>query len=134
MKTILNIILLGIILSTAGCASNDKKNNDNIYDIESVNNKKWKVVKYMMTHIRNIELEITYFTDTSSYTKLSENLDKHIDLLISNCTMTGQAHDELHKWLLPFIDLVNELNNSTSKEITFKKLEQSFVVFNEYFN
>jgi hypothetical protein len=51
--------------------------------------------------------------------------------------MTGKAHDELHKWLLPYIDLVGELEvaeNEAEAAEFFEEIEQSFHTFNEYFN
>ena len=50
--------------------------------------------------------------------------------------MEGQAHDELHKWLLPFIDLVKEFSESKSEqEFTThcEKIKTTFIEFNKYF-
>ena len=50
--------------------------------------------------------------------------------------MKGQAHDELHKWLLPYIDLVNVFSETTNKQelvVKFKQIQASFLTFNEYF-
>jgi hypothetical protein len=67
---------------------------------------------------------------------LAVKLQANLDLLTSNCTMEGKAHDELHKWLLPYIDLVNDLSGSkdeaeASKQ--FSQLENSFLTFNQFF-
>jgi hypothetical protein len=70
------------------------------------------------------------------YAVLSKKLLANIELLTSNCTMTGKAHDELHKWLLPYIDLVGELEaakNEAKAAEFFKEVEKSFQTFNEYF-
>jgi hypothetical protein len=74
--------------------------------IEFNNGAKWKVVPDMMKHIRNMESDINRFAETKhsdlkDYTQLGASLQKNIDLLTSNCTMEGKAHDELHKWLVP---------------------------------
>lgn len=50
--------------------------------------------------------------------------------------MKGQAHDELHKWLLPYIDLVNlfsETKNKQELQAQLKKIQVSFLTFNQYF-
>ena len=50
--------------------------------------------------------------------------------------MTGQAHDELHKWLLPYIDLVAELSDAkaeTEAAKQFENIQNSFITFNQYF-
>lgn len=106
--------------------------------IELNNGEKWTVDKDMMVHIRNMEKDVVAFGKNTEkdYTILSKKLLANIDLLTSNCTMTGKAHDELHKWLLPYIDLVGELEsaeNETEAAEFFEKVEQSFHTFNIYF-
>ncbi|MBK8111874.1 MAG: hypothetical protein IPO65_01705 [Saprospiraceae bacterium] len=50
--------------------------------------------------------------------------------------MKGKAHDELHKWLLPYIDLVKELSaakNETEATKQFENIQISFTTFNQFF-
>jgi hypothetical protein len=50
--------------------------------------------------------------------------------------MEGKAHDELHKWLLPYIDLVDKLNKSKNSDEalrTFEEIKASYKTFNIYF-
>ena len=50
--------------------------------------------------------------------------------------MKGKAHDELHKWLLPYIDMVKELSEAkdeTEAEKQFHNIQTSFTTFNQYF-
>lgn len=106
--------------------------------IELNNGEKWRVDDNMITHIRNMENDVISFAkvEHKDYKLLSEKLKSNIDLLISNCTMKGKAHDELHKWLLPYIDSVNELSEAeheTHEEEQFQKIENSFITFNQYF-
>lgn len=109
--------------------------------IELNNGVKWEVVSEMMVHIRNMESDINGFSETKhtelkDFTKLGASLQKNIDLLTSNCIMEGKAHDELHKWLLPYIDMVDKLNKSKNKEeasYIFEKLKLSYVTFNYFF-
>lgn len=112
--------------------------HDESVAIELNNGEKWSVDKDMMVHIRNMEKDVVAFGKNTEkdYVALSKKLLANIDLLTSNCTMTGKAHDELHKWLLPYIDLVGELEtaeNDTEAAEIFEKVEQSFHTFNEYF-
>ncbi len=97
---------------------------------------KWKVVPDMLQIIRNMEADIEAYSDTTGFDILSKRLAKNIDSLTSNCTMTGQAHDELHKWLLPFIDLVNESKEektATEQAELLVRLKASYELFNTYF-
>lgn len=145
------ISLLTFSVFLFGCGNSPKENKveevaaqeEHHHDHESEtieldNGKKWKVDDNMMVHIRNMENDVTNFNSTAltEYKTLSENLKKKIDLLTSNCTMKGKAHDELHKWLLPYIDLVDVLSkakNKTEASKQFENIQSSFKTFNQYF-
>lgn len=141
MKVILTSFILFLLITSCTNQSDSKGNsepNKNTYNIELVNNEKWEVNKEMMIHIKNMESDIKSTSNQSSpnYEELGSKLDENIGLLTSNCTMTGKAHDELHKWLLPFIDLVQELNDAVSKEEqiqSFEAMQESMNEFNTYF-
>ena len=154
---ILIVVLIGI---TYGCNSSVKEENNEISNtkplpsskesehhqsesesIELNNGSKWKVVSEMMAHIRNMESDINGFSETKhtelkDFTQLGASLQKNIDLLTSNCTMEGKAHDELHKWLLPYIDMVDKLNKSKNNDEalhTFEEIKASYKTLNLYF-
>lgn len=141
MKAILASIFLILLINSCTNQSDSKENtesNKHTYRLELVNNEKWKVNKEMMVHIENMESDIEAVSKQTSpnFKELGSNLDENIGLLTSNCTMTGKAHDELHKWLLPFIDLVKDLNAVDSKEDqmqSFKAIQESMNEFNMYF-
>ena len=99
---------------------------------------KWKVNEEMMPAINAIEKDLNEYSssDEGDYTVLAENLQNSIGLLTSSCTMQGQSHDELHKWLLPFINSVKELteveNENDATEI-IETIQASFNTYSEYF-
>ena len=144
MKNILSITVIAFILGLFRCTSTSTDSEsqvgttENIYDIEIENNQKWVVVEDMMAHIQGMDADIesTGNAETIDFDGLGERLNENIELLTSNCTMTGKAHDELHKWLIPFIDLVGDLNEASTydeKQSIFKSLEKSMEEFNAYF-
>lgn len=145
--SIISILLLMLLM---GCQQSKDKNKTN--EMESLkihqvdersaiklnNGEKWKVDDHMMVHLRNMETAVTALKNPSlsECKKLSKQLQGHLDLLTSNCTMKGEAHDELHKWLLPFLDLVDTFSKVTTEQdanSTFNEIEKSFIVFNQYF-
>ncbi|MBP6584967.1 MAG: hypothetical protein KA215_04790 [Flavobacterium sp.] len=150
-KLIILIPLISLFLFSCRNTANEKSNeqtqsviqqenhhNDESEAIELNNGEKWKVDANMITHIHNMENDIISFTEIKqkNYKSLSEKLQSNIDLLTSNCTMKGKAHDELHKWLLPYIDLVKELSEAkdpTEAEKQFQNIQTSFNTFNQYF-
>ncbi len=116
----------------------DHQHNNETQIIELNNGVKWKVDDNMLVHIRNMENDVQAFTTTEQkdFGLFADKLQKNIDLLTSNCTMKGKAHDELHKWLLPYIDLVNELSETEDQAEAakqFQNIQTSFTTFNQYF-
>lgn len=154
MKSILLTMMIVAGLAY-GCDSSVKSNqtvkqsalaetdhhHDSADSIVLNNGQKWKVVPNMLQYIRNMETDVAQFSKTENssvkdYNALGEQLQKNIDLLTSNCTMEGQAHDELHKWLLPFIDMVDHLKKSTNTNdaaLLFSNIKNSFQQFNANF-
>lgn len=150
-KKIILIPAIALFLFSCGNASNEKSedlseietHDEHHHDHESEaielnNGEKWTVDANMLTHIRTMENDVISFAkvEQKDYKVLSEKLQASIDLLTSNCTMTGQAHDELHKWLLPYMDLVEELSEAEDKieaEKQFQEIQTSITTFNHYF-
>lgn len=150
-KMTILIPVISLFLFSCGNRVNEKSNeqtetvtykehqHDNeIQTIELNKGEKWKVDANMLTHIRYMEKDVIYFAkvEQKDYKSLAEKLQSNIDWLTSNCTMKGKAHDELHKWLLPYIDLVKELSEAkdeTKAEKQFHNIETSFATFNQYF-
>lgn len=105
------------------------------------NGEKWIVVPEMMLFIRNMEKDVKEFShkndpSSESYQNLAFLIDKNIRLLTENCTMEGQAHDELHKWLIPFIGLSENFDvaeNIDEQKNIYIKFEKAFFEFNTFF-
>lgn len=143
MKTTI-IITLAVIGLLIGCTSKETEVNTSFNKIENPHglnlnqDKKWVVVPDMMLSIRSIEDQIEGFNGKSieEYKSHSKNISELLGELTSNCTMEGDAHDELHKWLVPFIELNDELTSSSSigksAEIVSKQKEE-IKLFNKYF-
>lgn len=150
-KITILLAALSFFLFSCGNTPNEKSNEQTepatheehehkaeIQTIELNNGEKWRVDANMITHIRNMENDVISFSKAQQkdYKSLAEKLQSNIELLTSNCTMEGQAHDELHKWLLPYIDMVNELSavkDDTEASKQFDNIQISFTTFNQYF-
>ncbi|MBK8416805.1 MAG: hypothetical protein IPL22_21215 [Bacteroidetes bacterium] len=150
-KLFLTFAVGSLLLYSCGNSTNEKLNNqpevaehnDHHHDDESEaielnNGEKWQVDANMITHIRNMKNDVVSFAKveqkiTNHYLK---NYNQTLIYLLQNCTMKGKAHDELHKWLLPYIDLVKELSeakNETEATKQFENIQISFTIFNQYF-
>lgn len=102
------------------------------------NGNKWKVTENMMVFIRNMETSVNEFenSENKDYTRLAQIIDKNIRDLTSHCTMEGQAHDELHKWLVPFIELSEKFDVATEpseQEEIYQEFKKMFLLFNTFF-
>ncbi len=135
------VLILMPIVGFTSCEGESRPEEVSVYEhshSESItlnDGVKWKVVPDMMQHIKSMNDSVLGF-DSENYDALGLSLKEDLDLLTSNCTMTGAAHDELHKWLLPYIELVDELNEAEAdklKKESFNKIEASFKTFNTFF-
>lgn len=123
----------------AQSAHNDKHSTHHKDENINMNKgKKWIVDEKMLSYIRKMEKDINgydHYKD-KDYKLLAGKLKENVNLLVGNCSMSGKAHDELHKWLVPYLVLVDNLNVSKSEsesEHTYKELKVSFSEFNKYF-
>ena len=122
-----------LLLSLTSCGS-----DSNTPAIELNQGEKWKINAEMMPPLEASEKLILDFSasDNKNYQALAKKLKEKNQVLISSCTMKGKSHDELHKWLHPYIGLVDQLenaNDTNEPNQVFLKVEQSFVIFNQYF-
>lgn len=112
--------------------------HDEIEAIVLDNGKKWKVVDSMAVYIRTMEKAVADFetADNNDYKALAQTVDVNIHELTASCTMKGQAHDELHKWLVPFIELSEKFDEATEiseQEKIYQEFKASFNTYNTYF-
>lgn len=75
-------------------------------------------------------------TGDKDYHALAKGLKRQNEQLIKSCTMEGRGHDELHKWLHPHMTLIEKLartNESSEAQMIVQQLEESFRLYNSYF-
>jgi ABC-type Zn2+ transport system substrate-binding protein/surface adhesin len=158
---LLGMSIIYLSLSLTSCQTQEKKENkeenkkenteekevneeeehhhhDETETIQLNNGAKWKVEEKMLMYIRSVETSLNNFKTPSAenFKTLSSVIAENLTALTSNCTMEGQAHDELHKWLVPFLELSEKFENETDLEnmkTIFEEMKNSFVTFNTYF-
>ncbi len=127
-------LLLGFFLM--GCGS-DQPSSEEAPALASTA-PKWKIDKEMMVFLRSAEQAVADFSPSegANYSGLAEDLQGKIALLTENCTMTGAAHDALHAWLVPYMELVDTFANAsdaaTSKGV-FQEIKAAFKAFDQQF-
>lgn len=121
------------ILLLAACHS-----NQGVADLKLNNGEKWEVNAEMTPHIQQgSQILSDYVAQSSSdYKKLAADLKAQNDQLIKSCTMKGESHDELHKWLHPHMSLVEKLDeaaDATEARAIVAQLEQSYKTYQKFF-
>jgi hypothetical protein len=82
-------------------------------EVLQLNNGKLWVANLETTEgIDNMKLLIKSFSERDNmeaYETVKQNLEKEFGTIIAKCTMTGEAHNQLHKYLVPMKDLFDGL-------------------------
>jgi ElaB/YqjD/DUF883 family membrane-anchored ribosome-binding protein len=115
----------------------DSKHSEEI-KIVLKNGEKWVVDKPMMRLIQNIRTDVMNFNGDSidKYKTLASKINDNLKILTSSCTMTGQAHDELHKWLVPFLKMSESFSESKTLDVAqknYQAIKKSFKIVDENF-
>lgn len=86
--------------------------------IEFDNGSKWAVNDEMKPNVQKAEETLKSYLASGSddHKALVADLEKINVDLIESCTMEGKSHDELHKWLHPYIELLKALKATDDKE------------------
>lgn len=63
---------------------------------------------------------------------VGKGLKSDLDKLIQGCTMTGEAHNQLHAFLIPFIPSVQKISTNGSVE-SLKEVEELLQEYPKYF-
>jgi hypothetical protein len=106
--------------------------------LELNHGEKWVVNDEMKPFVlKSEEIVNSYIASNSSdHQNLAAQLKEQNAGLIKSCTMQGKSHDELHKWLHPYIDLLNKLSKAETKEEAehlIAEINESFKTYHAYF-
>lgn len=115
-----------------------KETSDSEDEITLNKGEKWAVNAEMKPYIEKSEKSLQDFIASKSndYKALAATLAQNNSDLVKSCTMTGQSHEELHKWLHPHIELITELKEATDKHGAAERvteLQESFKIYHQYF-
>lgn len=67
---------------------------------------------------------------------LKDELEQEFQSLFQKCTMTGEAHNQLHNYLFPLVDFFDNilLEDQKLMDDNIRKLEIHLLAFDLYFN
>lgn len=124
------LILFVAITALAACNGKQTQEEEKTEDHQSHSpsteasldeDQKWKANPETTTGIENMKLHIRKFEEGQSenYPKLQKELKNEFKVIINKCTMKGEAHDQLHVYLMPLkgqIERLSSENLDTIKE------------------
>ncbi len=153
-----NVLISGFILmiflftySCTPCSSGD--NHEHTEAVQSVKNDKhnpepsklvlnngkpWVTQVEMTVRVNNMRKLLDSFTDTDNveaYNELSARLTEEFDMIFKECTMTGEAHNQLHYFLIPVKDMMNALGSSDLEKCKqgYDELKNHLPLYDTYF-
>ncbi|HRH65086.1 MAG TPA: hypothetical protein PLU53_02190 [Bacteroidia bacterium] len=154
MKIRLLIPVLAIAIVSFGCGSNDKQNpssettdTDTLHGEHATktaeevagklsldNGNKWQANSETTEGIQKMQKLVEEQSASASvdYTVLSENLEAEFGTILQKCTMQGDAHNQLHNFLLPLNEMIEKLKTKPGKE-TIKEIQDHLAVYPNYF-
>lgn len=100
------------------------------------NGEKWTANSETSEGIRKMTVLISTFSSRpkrDDYRSLKVQLETEFNLILQKCTMTGEAHSQLHNYLMPMTEMFEHLN-SDDMEICSKTLDELKKHLNEYEN
>jgi len=100
--------------------------------------KLWKANYETTKGISNMQELLTTFSGGESqeaYAALKNNLEKEFATIITECTMEGEPHKQLHNFLVPMKELFNGLGSSdlTTCKTSFETLNKHLAAYSTYF-
>lgn len=98
----------------------------------------WEANLETTAGIDNMKLLIKSFSEgdnMEAYATVKQNLEKEFGTIIAKCTMTGEAHNQLHKYLVPMKDLFDGLAASDldTRKSSLNKINTHLEAYTKYF-
>jgi len=100
---------------------------------------KWEANSETTQGIDNMKTILANFSESSSDASSREDLKKALETEFGNifkqCTMTGEAHDQLHHFLFPMKELFNKIasDKETEGKEAIKHLKKHLDIYGNYF-
>ena len=149
MNKVVNIVLVGLIggfaISCGGeskPATEEATVKETTHEVNEVEaggeNKIWPANLETTQGFHAMAKIMGEFSDkdnVEAYGKLVDDLKVEYRLIFKNCTMTGEAHDHLHHYLMPFSDMFKGLKSDdlATCQASFKEMEAHLADYKNHF-
>lgn len=138
MKHSTQLALTLVFTLGIACSQPNESHAEDLSGIELIDGNKWLVNEAMKPHINQAErLLHDYMQDGGvDHRQLAISMKAHNMDLINSCTMTGQSHDQLHLWLHPHLNLLEQLALADTDGLAndiIEEIQSSFSIYHRYF-
>ena len=143
----IKILIIILIALFSSCKKETQKSVTNTSESEEINlldtltlklnnGEKWVANNETQIGIIKMDSIISSFKTKGSqdYTSLGKDLSKQTSFIIKSCNMTGEAHDQLHVVLVPMLDEISILKESTNTEENKSALNELQELIEGYFS
>lgn len=102
------------------------------------NGKRWEANSETTDGIENMMTAMNNFVTidkTEAYTDLTEKLKQEFAIIFEKCTMEGEAHNQLHHFLIPINNEFDKLSSSNVEtcKASFNRLNEHLKTYSLYF-
>lgn len=139
------ILLVGIMYSCTNEVDRipaTEPQNAGTMPILSLNkDQKWRADEFTTAGIEGMQEIMEHFNaskntgSVQAYQELGKILNGELNTIFRQCTMTGAAHDELHKFLIPVVEDVKILQgeNLEASTAALMRLEERLFMYQTFF-
>jgi hypothetical protein len=98
------------------------------------NGQKWEANPETKEGIKEMKNLVNVFNARTPHdaVALHDSLEKTFTVLLQKCTMSGEAHEQLHAYLEPLHEMIGQLNEGDGSG-TARKIESYLGEFEKYF-
>ena len=143
MKTLLKLVMIILLVVMVSCPKKDSQiesieipaeeleDDFHSQSVSSNNGMLWNANAETTQGIKNMQdLLDNYSSETGNSEKLISDLKEEFAMIFKKCTMTGEAHDQLHNYLIPLKTKIQNLSSG----ITVEKTDDIKKYLKDYFS
>lgn len=96
---------------------------------------KWQANPETTSGITNMKLLVTNYTSKKDCDRLHTSLVSEFESIIQQCTMTGEAHEQLHNYLIPLQERIKAVEGKSGEECdqAVKAVNDFLSAYEQYF-
>ncbi|MEZ5993691.1 MAG: hypothetical protein R3E76_15255 [Planctomycetota bacterium] len=132
------VVLVTAVLAASSCSENNQSSNGphthSPAELTLNDGKKWQADQHTRESMRGIRQAMTTkpVNSPDEMRNLGLDLQRRLKELVSGCTMTGEAHNQLHVVLEEFIPAADSLASQQDEEKARETLAEMYHMLEHY--